>query len=205
VVGLPHIRVGLPHIRVLRFLPAVLAAYEFRYLIAHLAAFGTAFHGGGSGSPTLWATALVAVGAGSFLRESGRGLASRLPRPTWSLEFAGSWMLCSAVVAGLLAAAGLFHFVSATGHPQPFVNSVMAGAWSALPTVMLVGLLLAASLCGARWLLVKLVRPRKRAGEFRAPPRLLRLVGADRRPAAAPLTAGWSDRGPPRRAALAAF
>ena len=66
--GSPHIRVGLPHIRVLRFLPAVLAAYEFRYLIAHLAALGTAFHGGGSGSPTLWATALVAVGAGSFLR-----------------------------------------------------------------------------------------------------------------------------------------
>jgi hypothetical protein len=196
---------GLTHIRVLRFLPAVLAAYEFRYLIVHLAAFGTAFHGGRSGSATLWATALVAVGAGSFLRESGRGLASRLPRPTWSLRFAGSWMLCSAVVAGLLAAAGLFHLVSATGHPQPFVNSVMAGAWSAVPTVMLVGLLLAGSLCGARWLLVKLVRPRKRACEFRAPPPVLRLVGADQRPAAAPLRAGWSDRGPPAGAPLAAF
>lgn len=189
----------------LGFLPAVLAAYEFRYLIVHLAAFGTALYGGRSGSVTLWAIVLLAVAAASFLREGGRGLAARVPRPGWSLRFVGSWMLCSAVIAGLLAAAGLFHVVPAIGHAQPLVHSVVPGAWSAVPTMLLVGLLLAASLYGARWVLLKLVRPRKRPGDFRSPPPGLCVVRADQRPAAAPLRAGWSDRGPPAGVPLAAF
>jgi hypothetical protein len=196
---------GLQNLRVLRFLPAALAAYELRYLIVHLAAFGTALYEGRSGPVTLWAIVLLAVGAGSFLREAGRGLASRVPRPGWSLRFAGSWMLCSAVIAGTLVAAALFHLVPATGHAQPSLHSLLPGAWSAVPTVLLVGLLLAASLGGARWLLVKLVRLRKRAGDFRSPPLVLCVVGAGHRPAAAPLRAGWSDRGPPAGSSLAAF
>jgi hypothetical protein len=190
--------------RVLRFLPAALAAYEFRYLIVHLRAFGTALQGTGS-SATLCALLLLVAGAGCFLRESGRGLASRLPRPGWSLRFAGWWMLCSAVIAGLLVAAGLFQLMLASGQAQPLVQSVVAGAWSAVPTAGLVGLLLAASWCGARWLLVKLVRPRKRVGDLRSSPLVLCVAAAGQRPAAAPLRAGWSDRGPPPGYPLAAF
>ena len=197
--------IGIQNLRVLRFLPAALAAYELRYLVVHLAAFGTALYGGRSGSVTLWATALLAVGVAAFLREGGRGLAARVPRPGWSLRFAGSWMLCSAVIAGLLAAGGLFHVVPATVYAQPLVHSVVPGAWSAVPTVLLVGLLLAASLYGARWLLLKLVRACRRRGDFRSPLLALCMVSAGGRLAAGPLRAGWSDRGPPTGSPLAAF
>jgi hypothetical protein len=181
-----------------------LAAYEFRYLIAHLAAFATVLQAAGSRPVTLGALVLLAAGAGSFLRESGRGLAASVPRPGWSLRFVGSWMLCSTALAALLVAADLLHALPAIGHAQPLAHLVAPGAWSMAPAVLLVGLVLAASLHGAHWLLLELVRLRRRPGEVRSPLVALCVAVVEQRCVAAPLRAGWSDRGPPT-AVLAAF
>jgi hypothetical protein len=188
----------------LRFLPAALAAYELRYLFIHLAAFATAARGAGSSSVTLWALVVLAVGAGVCLRESARGLAASVPRPGWSLTFVGSWMLCSAALAAFLIAANLFNALPDFGHTQLLVHSGVAGMWPAGSAVLLVGLVLAASLRGVRWLLLELVGLRHRAVAARAPSLVLLVLRVEQRVAVAPLRAGWSDRGPPT-AGLAAF
>ncbi len=190
--------------RLLRFLPAALAAYELRYLVVHLVAYATTvMHAAGSGSATLGVLALLAAGAAMFLRESGRGLAVSVPRPGWSRCFVGSWLFCSVALAVLLVAANLLHALPAVGHAQPLGLGV-AAAWPTVPAVLLAGLVLAASLRGARLLWFELVRLCRRTGSVRAPLLALRVAVVERRCAAAPLRAGWSDRGPPARA-LAAF
>jgi len=192
--------------RLLRLLPAALAAYELRYLMAHLVAYASSLPGLGSHSSTLWALVALAVGAGFLLRVGCRGLAAGVPRPRWSLRFVGSWMLCSAALGGILAVAGLVHFAPAVGHAQPPTHLVLRGAWWTVPTVLTVGLLLAASRCGVRWLLYEFVHERQWLGDLQPPYFVLRLVSGVRRPATAPLRAGWSDRGPPPASSqLAAF
>ena len=182
-----------------RLLPAAVAAYELRYLIAHLAAFATALHGAGS----LWELGLAGTGAAWLLRESGRGLAVGVRRPAWSLSFVGLWMLCSLVLATVLAAVASFH-AAGIAQDQASVGSLATATWSAVPAGLLIGFVLAASLHGARWLLLELVRLRRRASVVRSPGLLLRGISFDQRTAAAPLRAGWPDRGPPT-ASPAAF
>ena len=67
-------------VRLVRFLPAALAAYESRYLVAHLGSFGTLTQAAGSRLLTLFGLALVAVLAGVFLREGARGIAAPVPQ-----------------------------------------------------------------------------------------------------------------------------
>lgn len=192
--------------RLLRLLPAVLAAYELRYLIAHLAVYASSLQGLSLTSPSLWGLVALAVGAGFLLRDGCRGLLARIRRPRWSLRFVGSWMLCSAVLVGLLGVTGLVHFAPVVGHAQPLTHLALAGAWSSVPTGLVVGLMLAASLCVVRRLLCAFVRQRRWLGQAQPPRFVLRLVSPVWPPAAAPLRAGWSDRGPPTpRSLLAAF
>jgi hypothetical protein len=190
---------------VLRLLPALLAVYELRYLIAHLTAFAMAPHGAGSGQLTLWAFVLLGAGSVWLVRESGRGLGLAVPRPGWSLRFVRSWMACSAGLAALLLAANLLHAPLAIGHAQPLAHSLAAGGWPAVPVVLLIGLVLAASLHGAHWFLLELGRVRQRPCELHASSLLLLSGSAEHRSAAAPLRAGWSGRGPPPAAVPAAI
>lgn len=190
--------------RLLRLLPAVLAAYELRYLVAHLAAYASSPQGFGSHSATLWPLVPLAVVAGVLLRDGCRGVLARTPRPRWSLRFVGSWMLCSALLAGLLAVAGLVHVAPIVGHAQPLTHVALVRALSSVPAVLAVGLLMAVSLCAVRRLLFAFVRERRWLADAQPPRFVLRLVSAVWRPAAAPLRAGWSDRGPPPATSLLA-
>ncbi len=159
----------------------------------------------GSRSLTLFGLVLVAVLAGVFLREGARGIAAHLPRPNWSPHFVGSWLLCSATLAALLVAPGVLHSGSALGPAQALVHSAVTGGWSEVPAVLMVGLVLTASLHGVRRLLYELVRLHRRVYDVRWSPVATCGAPADlRRPTFAPLTVGWSDRGPPVTA-LAAF
>jgi hypothetical protein len=186
--------------RVLRLLPAALAAYEFRYLIAHVADLGTVLPAAGSRPVALCGLLSLVVLAGFLLREGGRGIAARVPRPGWSLRFASSWALYSAAIAVLLFVPEVLREWSSVGSVHPLAHSVLAGGWSAVPAVLMVGLVLTASLHGVRWLLRKLVRPQPRASRAHASRMPIRRAAAEGHPAAAPLTAGWSDRGPPAAA-----
>jgi hypothetical protein len=202
LIGAGRVHASAGATRVLRFLPAVLGACEFRYVIRQVVPLVAALPG--TGLPTLLALALLAALSGLCLRESARGLARSLPRPGWSGALAGSWMLCSAALAALLLAANLAHVLPAIGPAQPLAHSVAAGGWSTAPAVLLVGLLLAASLSGARWLLLEFVRLRRAPDVPWHSGLSLPLISFAQPAVAAPLRAGWSDRGPPA-AALAAL
>jgi len=191
--------------RLLRVVPALLAAYELRYLIAHLGALATALHGAGSGQLTLLAFALLGAGAVWLVRESGRGLGLAVPRPGWSLRFVRYWMACSSLLAALLLAGNLLHAPFDVGHAQPLAHSVAAGGWPTVPVVLLIGLVLAASLHGARWLLLELRCLHPWPRHLDAVSLLLRGCVVDSRSPADPLRAGWSGRGPPPSAAPAAL
>lgn len=186
----------------MRLLPAALALYEVRYLITHLLAYAVARQGPGASRVSVWVLLCLTVGAGLLLRGGCRGLAAGAPRPGWSLRFVGSWILCSAVLAGLLTLGGLLHVALTIGP----THTPIAGAWSGVPAALSVGLFLTAALSGMRRLLFDFVRARRWFGNVHPSRSVLGLVSAISPPRAVPLRAGWSDRGPPPvRSPLAAF
>jgi len=116
-----------------------------------------------------WILIVVALGAGVMLREAGRGLVLRLPRPRWSARFAGTWAGSSGLLLTVLMASG--------GSPGP--GASLHGARRLL------------------WSLARLrsrIPVRIRASAVLIPCALTLTA-----PVPAPLLAGWSDRGPPPR------
>jgi len=158
----------------------------------------------GSGAAALCGLVLLTALSGVFVREGGRGLGARVPRPGWSPRFLGSWLLCSAMLGALLIVPDVLHAWSALGPAQPLAHSVVAGGWSAVPAVLMVGLVLAATLHGVHWLLRKFVPLQPRGYDARSSVVAICGAAAGLHSSATPLRAGWSDRGPPA-AALAAF
>jgi hypothetical protein len=129
-----------------------------------------------------WMLIVVALVAAVMLREAGRGLVSQLPHPQWSARFVVGWAASSCLLLTVLPASH---------------GALGVGAWISIPVAACLGLVLAASLHGARRLLEMVRLPRRIALRVRAfavpiPPSL---SVAARVPA--PLLAGWSDRGPP--------
>jgi len=126
---------------------------------------------------------VAALGAGVMLREAGRGLVSQLPRPRWSARFAGTWAGSSGLLLTILLASS---------------SSVGFGAWISIPLAVGLGLVLAASLHGARRLLWSLARVRSRIPiRVRASAVPIPCALTVTAPVGVPLLAGWSDRGPP--------
>jgi hypothetical protein len=126
---------------------------------------------------------LAALLGAVMLRQLGRGLGRQLPRPQWSAGLVGAWAGCTALLFAVLIAAG---------------GSLGSGSWSAIAVAIGLGLLLAASLPGARWVLRALARRRssplaRRPASVVARSLSTVLIAL----ATAPLLAGWSGRGPP--------
>jgi hypothetical protein len=153
-------------------------------LIAILAVRAVASHSGhATWLRTSWVLVGVALGAGVMLHEVGRGLVSQLSRPRWSARFAGTWAGSSALLLTVLLASGSSHSF---------------GAWISVLLAVCLGMVLAASVPGARRLLGAFTRLRGRipvrVRVSAVPiPCALTLNASVR----APLLAGWSDRGPP--------
>ncbi len=175
-----------------------MAAYELRYLIAHLLRLVS-----GAGSVQLPAGSaavgviIVAAAMALLLRESGRGLSSRAATAEPSLRLLRSWLVCSAGLALLLVGVLAFGAATAGAHADPLAHAIGFGNWLAAgPALLVSGLLLALSLHGARWLLARVgaVPVRGFGG-----PAAVGFSGSSLsfRAAGAPLRAGWSDRGPP--------
>jgi hypothetical protein len=169
--------------------PAVRGARVIAALIATLAAWSL-MRSAGDVTRLHVSTPWIVIGAAfvtaALLREIGRGLPAALPRPRWSTGLVAAWAACS----GLLFVA--LSVLSTGGGP------LGSGAWSAVAVAVCLGLLLATSLQGARWVLRELVRLHARPpGRQRAPSLPSSPAIAMAAPVAAPLLAGWSDRGPP--------
>jgi hypothetical protein len=136
---------------------------------------------------TPWILIAVALGGGVMLREAGRGLAQRLPRPRWSPSFVGAWAGSSGLLLTVLLASG---------------GSLGSGASTSIAVAVAVGvgLVLAASLQGVRRLLCSMAPLRDPIHvRCRASPALMACALTLFAKVPAPLLAGWSDRGPPPR------
>jgi hypothetical protein len=128
----------------------------------------------------------------------GRALAGQRTLRRYTVSLAGLWFVCSlcllAIYVGQEALEGLF----ATGHPAGLAGIFGYGGWWAIPVSACVGLVLAAILHGARWVLDEIAGRRRPAQTPGAATPVARRAWIDPAlPRLSPLAGGWSGRGPP--------
>jgi hypothetical protein len=181
--------------------PAAFAVHQLRYWLA--------FHGGAGlllarqghaylHSVVPWLVALLALGFGAFLVSLGRAFAGQRTAVRYTLSFATLWLICVTSLVAIYAAQESLEGQFASGHPAGLVGIFGFGGWWAIPAAACVGLVLAATFHGARWVLNEIS---DRQAQLRTAP--ARPVSNLRPPRAAllprltPLAEGWSGRGPP--------
>jgi preprotein translocase subunit SecG len=145
-----------------------------------------------------WLALLLALAAGGFLWSVGRALAGQRTLRRYTVSLAGLWFVCSlcllAIYVGQEALEGLF----ATGHPAGLAGIFGYGGWWAIPVSACVGLVLAAILHGARWVLDEIAGRRRPVQTPGAAAPAARHAWIDPAlPRLSPLAGGWSGRGPP--------
>src|SRR5947209_11027365 len=178
---------------------AALAVHQLRYWLAYGDRAGAVLARQGHAylhSLAPWLVLLLAVAVGSFLRTLGRAFGGQRSIRRYTLSFATLWAACVAGLVTIYASQELLEALFATGHPAGLAGIFGYGGWWSIPASVCVGLVLAAVLHGARWVL-------RIAAERDIPPRAgrrvtgLRLPRGVLVPGPAPVAAGWSGRGPP--------
>ena len=178
-----------------------LAVHELRYWLAFGSHASAALAQQGHAylhSLVPWMVLSLGLVLGGFLRAIGRAWAGERSPARWSLSLVALWLLCAGSLLVIYAGQETLEGLVATGHPGGWAAVFGYGGWWAIPAALCVGLVLAASYHGARWVL-RTVATRARR----------RRAAAARTPLAAPLrslvpvrrelvAAGWSLRGPPR-------
>jgi hypothetical protein len=190
---------GLAHAAVVP--AAALAVHQLRYLLAYGGAAGAELQRQGHSylhSLAPWAILGLALAAGMFLSALGRALSGHTSPSRYGLSLVGLWLVCWASLVGIYAAQELFEGMLATGHATGLAAVFGYGGWWAIPAAACIGLVLAALLHGARWVLREVAarsgrspRPRASGGGPRPRSPDIEL------PRHAPLALGWSGRGPP--------
>ncbi len=180
---------------------ASFAVHQLRYWLAFGGRAGAQLQAQGHAylhSAVPWIVALIGVSLGVFLRRVGRALGGWSSLPRYTVSFAGLWALCAACLVVIYASQELLEGLFAAGHPGGIVGVFGTGGWWSIPAALAVGLVLAAVLHGARWVLCEIARrhrsdrPTAARAVAQPAPRGAPLL----RPA--PLAGGWSGRGPPR-------
>jgi len=181
--------------------PAAFAVHQLRYWLAYGSNAGVELQRTGHSylhSVVPWLVLLLALAVGGFLRSLGRAFARQTSPARFTLSLTAMWLVCSAALLAIFACQEYLEGLFATGHPAGFAAIFGYGGWWSIPGAVCVGLVLAALLHGARWLVQEVVR--RRAQPYRL------LIGPVMRPGRArdalvgcpaPLVAGWSGRGPP--------
>ena len=179
-------------------------------LLVHQLRFMLAF-GGGAGvelarqghsylhSLVPWIVLLIGVAVGAFLWALGRALCGQRSVPRYTLSLAALWLVCAVSLVGIYIAQEFLEGLFATGHPAGLTGIFGYGGWWSIPAAVCVGLVLAALLHGARWVLDEVGERRRRVVPV-ARPRPARLPRPRDvwPPLLSPLADGWSGRGPPR-------
>ncbi len=181
--------------------PAAFAVHQLRFLLAFGGGAGAELQRTGHSylsSLVPWIVLLIALAAGGFLRALGRVCAGQRSLSRYTLSLTGLWFACSACLLAIYVSQEFLEGLFATGHPAGLAGIFGYGGWWSIPAAVCVGLVLAAVLHGAHWVLREVAERRCRvvgvwAGAVSVAPRpravcLLRL---------APLVGGWSGRGPP--------
>jgi hypothetical protein len=181
--------------------PAAFVVHQVRYMLAFGWSDGAELRMTGHSylhSIVPWIVLLLGLAVGGFLRAVGRALSGQRSAPRYAASLAGLWLLCSMALVAIFVCQEFLEGLLATGHPAGLAGIFGYGGWWAIPAAVCVGLILAALLHGAAWVIGEVVR--RHTGSHR--PRRARVTTGLRRrdvrlPRLAPLADGWSGRGPP--------
>ncbi len=181
---------------------AAFAVHQLRYRLAFGAGASAELQRQGHSylhSAVPWLILALGLSVGAFLSSLGRALSGQRTAPRFGVSLIGLWMICSACLVTIYAAQELLEGLFATGHPAGLAGVFGDGGGWAIPAALCVGLVLAALLHGARWVLHEIAtrrtpRPRLAAARHARPGRPIDAL----LPRLAPLALGWSGRGPPR-------
>jgi hypothetical protein len=182
--------------------PAAFAVHQLRYWFAFHGVMGLELQRQGHAylhSLVPWIVLLIALAVGAFLRALGRALGGHCSVPRHTLSFALLWLVCSACLLAIYVSQELLEGTFVTGHPAGLVGVFGYGGWWSIPAAVGVGLVLATSFHGARWVLRETAR--RRARRLLAPVRAVAAARAPRDvllPRMAALAGGCSGRSPPR-------
>jgi hypothetical protein len=180
---------------------AAFAVHQLRYSLAFGSAAGAQLQRQGHSylhSLVPWIVLALALAVGGFLSALGRAMAGQRSLPRFSLSFLALWLTCAVCLVAIYASQELLEGLFLTGHPAGLSGVFGYGGWWAVPAALSVGLVLAALLHGARWVLEEVATRRasapsgRRASAGRAGRPGIALL-----PRLAPLAAGWCGRGPP--------
>jgi hypothetical protein len=145
-----------------------------------------------------WIVLLLAVAIGAFLWALGRALAGQRTVPRYTLSLVALWLVCTVCLVAIYVSQELLEGLLATGHPAGLAGVFGYGGWWSIPAALCVGLVLAAVLHGARWMLDEIADRCEPAGHARVARPIARRLPLDLVvPRLSPLAEGWSDRGPP--------
>ncbi|MGI8716113.1 MAG: hypothetical protein ACR2NR_23610 [Solirubrobacteraceae bacterium] len=180
---------------------AAFAVHQLRYLLAYGSDASSELQRQGHGylhSLVPWLVMALGLAVGAFLSALGRAMSGRDTLPRYGLSLFGLWLACAAGLVAIYTCQEFLEGLVATGHPAGLAGIFGYGGSWAVPAALCVGLVLAALLHGARWLLREVAA---RHARFPSPPPpgaapALRPVAA-LLPRLAPLARGWCGRGPP--------
>jgi hypothetical protein len=180
---------------------AAFAVHQLRYLLAYGAGASAELQRQGHSylhSVAPWLVLGLGLAAGAFLSALGRALSGQTTLPRYGFSLLGLWLTCAVCLIAIYASQEFIEGLFATGHPGGLPGIFGYGGWWAIPAALCVGLVLAALLHGARWLLREVAARHA----HRSPRTLARSVRPRRPldallPRLAPLALGWCGRGPP--------
>ena len=180
---------------------AAIAVHQLRYLLAFGSTAGVELQRQGHSylhSIAPWIVAALAWAVGAFLSSLGRALKGQTSAPRYGMSLAALWLVCAASLVVIYSGQEFLEGLLATGHPAGLVGIFGYGGWWAIPSAVCVGLVLAALLHGARWVLHEVAArraatPRRSSSPGRTLPRPADLS----LPRLTPLALGWCGRGPP--------
>ena len=180
---------------------AAIAVHQLRYLLAYGSTASVELQRQGHSylhSVAPWIVVALAWAAGVFLSALGRAMNGQTSAQRYGFSLVALWLICAASLVVIYSGQEFLEGLLATGHPAGLVGIFGYGGWWAIPAAVCVGLVLAAMLHGARWVLHEVAARRARAS--RAPSSFGRALPrpADLSlPRLAPLALGWCGRGPP--------
>lgn len=180
---------------------AAFAVHQLRYVLAFHGDAGLELQRQGHSylhSLVPWIVLAVALVFGAFLRALGRALGGRCSLPRYTVSFVALWLACVVSLVAIYVGQEFLEGIFATGHPGGLVGVFGYGGWWSVPAAIAVGLVLAATFHGARWVLREVAdrcRGHLRLGRVRL--RAVRPARDVPLPRLAPIAGGWSGRGPP--------
>jgi hypothetical protein len=179
-----------------------LAVHQLRYVLAYGGGAGAELQRQGHSyqhSLVPWIVLVLALAVGAFLSALGRALKGQRSLPRFGLSLLGLWLVCAVCLVAIYAVQELLEGMFLTGHPAGLSGVFGYGGWWSAPAALSVGLVMAALLHGARWVLDEVAaRCAEPSARRRLQPSVLRPAETVA-PRPAPMAAGWCGRGPPAR------